>query len=184
MSSTARNAMIVAHMGYARTCIRRYSPSKLLEQDDANSEGYAALIIAIDGYDPVHASGASLKTHIRSVINSRLLSYIKNQKIRKRRGPNNQTMIDLPVRISLDSPGSPDFSEDRLWRDRIDAVHNWIDFNSAYKLLYKKQRALLYAFYVDGVGLKELAARDGITHAGVSWRIKQARDEIIKYMSG
>ena len=174
-----RNRVILQHMPYVRAVIRRSFLARLLEPDDALSEGYLALVKACESYDSKR--GMAVKTWIGNYIRWHLTNYIKSQKIRQRQGPSGKTMVDLPIRVSLtDLMINGEMFEPMDPRSSIrDDV---IAFNSQFKLLKHKTKVLMRRHYVDGETLKTLAGEEHVSKQAIRDRFKRALSKIEKAM--
>jgi len=176
----SREATIIKYMPYTRTIVKNFHLARLLEPDDAVSEGYIALINACDDYDK--SKGMSLKSFIFVRIKWHLTNYIKGQKIKKRQGTNG-IMIDVPGTVSLDElyvDGRPFEPLDNKGLEEFDMVEKIVSFNKAYKLLKYKTQGLMYRYYVEGKTLKDIADDTNVTKQAVWDRFQRAKDKIIQ----
>lgn len=177
-----REAIIIKYMPYTRTIVQNFHLARMLEPEDAVSEGYVALINACDDYDK--SKGMSLKSFIFIRIKWHLTNYIKDQKIKMRRGTDN-VMINLPDTVSLNElyvDGMPYEPLDNKSLEPFDMIEKIISFNKGYKLLKYKTRGLMHRYYIEGATLMDIAKDTNVTRQAVWDRFQRAKVKIAQVL--
>lgn len=178
-----RERIIIDHMDYVQIIVRTYPVAKLLEWEEAVSEGYVALIEACDGYKDDR--GAKLKTFIAFIVRRHIYEYIKAQKIKWRRSPGNLYPIDLPTRVSFDTLGFEQIDVNSY--DAFLKFESWDEtrykikvLKHQIKLLNRLERRLMDDRFFKGLKLREIAEQLDMEVKEVSRRIIITRKLIIQ----